>query len=115
MRLTLAPLERLLPDGLKVHSRDRLLFQRLSWGALAGCLATLLLAESPILESMELSMLEWHYRSQDERLIAFSNASFYDGRLVTFPGPAGATSIQHVLVSATAVGDPSAPSQMIGT
>jgi signal transduction histidine kinase len=62
MRLTLASLERLLPAGLKVQSRDRLLFQRLFWGALAGCLATLLLAESPILESMEMSMLEWHYR-----------------------------------------------------
>lgn len=62
MRLPLAPIERLLPAGLKVHSRDRLLFQRLFLGAMAGCLATLLLAESPILESMELNMLEWHYK-----------------------------------------------------
>ena len=29
--------------------------------------------------------LRWHYRSQHEDLIAFSNYSFYDGRLVTFP------------------------------
>lgn len=29
--------------------------------------------------------LNWHYRSQDERLIAFSNLSFYGGRLLTFP------------------------------
>lgn len=29
--------------------------------------------------------LKWHYRSQDERLIAFSNYHFYDSRLVTFP------------------------------
>jgi very-short-patch-repair endonuclease len=29
--------------------------------------------------------LIWHYRSQDERLIAFSNYRFYDGRLLTFP------------------------------
>jgi len=29
--------------------------------------------------------LRWHYRSQHEHLIAFSNDSFYDGRLVTFP------------------------------
>ncbi|MFC2071217.1 AAA domain-containing protein [Chloroflexota bacterium] len=29
--------------------------------------------------------LRWHYRSQDERLIAFSNYSFYDGKLLTFP------------------------------
>ncbi|WP_157767817.1 AAA domain-containing protein [Actinosynnema pretiosum] len=31
-------------------------------------------------------MLEWHYRSQDERLIAFSNDAFYGGKLITFPG-----------------------------
>lgn len=30
--------------------------------------------------------LRWHYRSQHEDLIAYSNFSFYDGRLVTFPG-----------------------------
>ena len=30
-------------------------------------------------------MLRWHYRSQHEHLIAFSNESYYDGRLVTFP------------------------------
>lgn len=29
--------------------------------------------------------LKWHYRSKDERLIKFSNAIFYDNRLVTFP------------------------------
>jgi very-short-patch-repair endonuclease len=30
--------------------------------------------------------LTWHYRSQDERLIAFSNRHLYSDRLVTFPG-----------------------------
>ena len=30
--------------------------------------------------------LRWHYRSMHEALIAFSNVSFYEGRLVTFPG-----------------------------
>ena len=34
---------------------------------------------------MASKMLRWHYRSQHEHLIAFSNESFYDGRLVTFP------------------------------
>lgn len=29
--------------------------------------------------------LEWHYRSQHESLIAFSNSRYYDNRLVTFP------------------------------
>ena len=31
--------------------------------------------------------LRWHYRSKHESLIAFSNARFYDGRLVVFPSP----------------------------
>ena len=31
--------------------------------------------------------LRWHYRSQDERLITFSNLHFYDSKLVTFPNP----------------------------
>ena len=31
--------------------------------------------------------LRWHYRSQHESLIAFSNHSFYDGDLVLFPSP----------------------------
>ena len=31
--------------------------------------------------------LRWHYRSRHEDLIAFSNGSFYDGRLLTFPSP----------------------------
>ena len=30
--------------------------------------------------------LSWHYRSLDERLIAFANTQMYDGKLVTFPG-----------------------------
>ncbi|TVS10258.1 MAG: DUF4011 domain-containing protein [Planctomycetaceae bacterium] len=31
--------------------------------------------------------LRWHYRSQHESLIAFSNEKFYDGELVIFPSP----------------------------
>lgn len=31
--------------------------------------------------------LRWHYRSQHENLIAFSNHSFYDSDLVLFPSP----------------------------
>src|SRR5690606_23243414 len=30
--------------------------------------------------------LMWHYRSQHESLISYSNYSFYEGRLHTFPG-----------------------------
>ena len=32
--------------------------------------------------------LRWHYRSEDERLIQFSNHSFYEDRLITFPSSA---------------------------
>ena len=32
--------------------------------------------------------LTWHYRSRHESLIAFSNARYYGGGLVTFPSPA---------------------------
>ena len=44
--------------------------------------------------------LNWHYRSKDERLIAFSNAqaSLYNWRLTTFPGVTGADCLSHVLV-----------------
>jgi very-short-patch-repair endonuclease len=33
------------------------------------------------------SRLKWHYRSAHESLIAFSNVSFYDADLYTFPSP----------------------------
>ncbi len=32
-------------------------------------------------------MLTWHYRSEDESLIAFSNREYYEGKLSTFPTP----------------------------
>jgi very-short-patch-repair endonuclease len=43
-------------------------------------------------------LLEWHYRSEDERLITFSNAHVYTGRLVTFPSARGQEAIRHILV-----------------
>ena len=43
-------------------------------------------------------LLEWHYRSEDERLIAFSNAEVYSSRLYTFPGARGHEAIRHELV-----------------
>lgn len=35
--------------------------------------------------TMPTTMLRWHYRSRDESLIAFSNHTIYDDRLITFP------------------------------
>lgn len=49
-------------------------------------------------------LLRWHYRSQDDRLIGFSNAHIYDRSLVTFPGTAGDGCLTHVAV--TADGEP---------
>jgi very-short-patch-repair endonuclease len=43
-------------------------------------------------------LLEWHYRSEDERLITFSNSAIYSGRLITFPSARGQEAIRHVLV-----------------
>jgi len=43
-------------------------------------------------------LLEWHYRSEDERLITFSNTHIYSGRLVTFPSARGHEAIRHILV-----------------
>jgi very-short-patch-repair endonuclease len=43
-------------------------------------------------------MLTWHYRSEDERLIAFSNHNIYDSGLTTFPGAASDGCLRHVLV-----------------
>ena len=42
--------------------------------------------------------LDWHYRSRDEALIAYSNHRIYGGRLVTFPGPGGTGAVHHELV-----------------
>ena len=43
--------------------------------------------------------LNWHYRSRDEALIAYSNHRIYGGSLVTFPGPGGPAAVRHVLVT----------------
>ncbi len=46
---------------------------------------------SPAAPAEGYATLGWHYRSQDERLITFSNAQpyLYDWSLTTFPGVAG--------------------------
>jgi hypothetical protein len=38
--------------------------------------------------SLGATLLEWHYRSRDDALIAFCNQAFYEGRLHTVPTPA---------------------------
>jgi very-short-patch-repair endonuclease len=51
-----------------------------------------------LLPFLNFRMLEWHYRSHDERLIAFSNTHLYDRGLTTFPGTIGPECMRHVLV-----------------
>lgn len=46
--------------------------------------------------------LRWHYRSQDERLIAFSNDQIYHRDLVTFPGTQQQNPLRLVLVNGIA-------------
>ncbi|HEY1346919.1 MAG TPA: AAA domain-containing protein, partial [Streptosporangiaceae bacterium] len=48
------------------------------------------------------SPLTWHYRSRDERLVAFSNARIYGGALTTFPGVIRDDCLRHVVVGAGA-------------
>ncbi|MCY3562622.1 MAG: AAA domain-containing protein [bacterium] len=42
--------------------------------------------------------IDWHYRSRDERLIAFSNHNIYHGSLTTFPGAGVDDCLQFELV-----------------
>jgi len=44
------------------------------------------------------TMLGWHYRSRSESLISFSNAAFYQGRLLTVPDRAGERATQKPIV-----------------
>ena len=43
--------------------------------------------------------LTWHYRSRDERLVAFSNDRIYGGALTTFPGVARDDCLRHAVVA----------------
>lgn len=43
--------------------------------------------EEAVAAGVSETLLTWHYRSQDESLIAFSNDHYYDRRLATFPAP----------------------------
>ncbi|MYT73759.1 MULTISPECIES: AAA domain-containing protein [unclassified Streptomyces] len=44
--------------------------------------------------------LKWHYRSRDERLIAFANHTIYNDTLVTFPGTTQASPLRLDIVDA---------------
>jgi superfamily I DNA and/or RNA helicase len=50
------------------------------------------------------TMLGWHYRSRSESLISFSNAAFYQGRLLTVPEVALPVQVGEIVVKASADG-----------
>lgn len=47
---------------------------------------------------VQIRNLQWHYRSRDEKLIAFSNLHIYDSSLTTFPGAQQDGVLQYVHV-----------------
>jgi very-short-patch-repair endonuclease len=59
-----------------------------------GGFDSILRALSGVLPQAE---LKWHYRSRDERLIAFSNEKFYRSSLVTFPGIGAGECLTHMV------------------
>ncbi len=63
--------------------------------ALVGDIESLLDAADALLRD---KMLQWHYRSRDDRLIAFSNSYIYGGSLTAFPGAVVDSPISHCLV-----------------
>ncbi len=71
-------------------------------GLLTEDIESLLQAFANALPLSQVKHLAWHYRSRDERLIAFSNAHIYapnGNPLVTFPGAEKDESLRHVLVT----------------
>ncbi len=51
------------------------------------------------------TLLGWHYRSRSEGLISFSNAAFYEGRLLTIPDRVTAHGTSRISVGAASDGD----------
>lgn len=92
----MAPLKRFLVEATRREGRDGLVFQRLFWGAIAGCIAAIFLAESPLLETLELGMLRWRYKvsthlaplartqSRDICIVAFDDSSQFDLGIARF-------------------------------
>ncbi len=70
-------------------------------GLLTEDIESLLQSFANALPLNQVKHLAWHYRSRDERLIAFSNAHIYapnGNPLVTFPGADTGDCLRHVLV-----------------
>lgn len=98
MRLIGDTLLRFCPLGIRNKGHHSLVWQRVFWGAVAGCLASIFLFESPLLETLELEMLRWRYRvstqiarcwHQPEQykelvIVAFDDSSQFDLGIARF-------------------------------
>jgi very-short-patch-repair endonuclease len=58
-------------------------------------------------------VLQWHYRSRDERLIAFSNTHIYDHMLTTFAGVGGQCVLSYVPVTWQPGDEPNSPTSEV--
>jgi hypothetical protein len=59
--------------------------------------------------------LTWHYRSQDESLIAFSNDAYYNNKLSSFPTPDGVDGKKDFGISFVKVDSGTAPKKFLQT
>ncbi|HEY9792174.1 MAG TPA: CHASE2 domain-containing protein, partial [Candidatus Obscuribacterales bacterium] len=80
------------PAAAALQRKHSLVFQRLFWGALAGCLVAVFFGDSALLENLELNMLDWRYKtadtlapkpaaarlSKDIAIVAFDDSSQFD-------------------------------------
>jgi signal transduction histidine kinase len=83
---------KMLKPTTAAQTKHSLVFQRLFWGALAGCLMAVFFGDSPLLENLELNMLDWRYRnaaqlaqktaparaSKEIAIVAFDDSSQFD-------------------------------------
>ncbi|MEV4625810.1 AAA domain-containing protein [Micromonospora sp. NPDC049523] len=75
--------------------------------ALTDDVESLLQSFATALPLSQVKHLAWHYRSRDERLIAFSNRHIYapnGNELVTFPGAVAGDCLSHILVDQGPIG-----------
>jgi signal transduction histidine kinase len=103
-----------------LQRKHSLVFQRLFWGALAGCLVAVFFGDSALLENLELSMLDWRYKtadtlapkpaaarlSKDIAIVAFDDSSQFDLGCPRFNDSAAQATLGDIL-DTVEKGDPS--------
>jgi signal transduction histidine kinase len=109
-----ATLQRLNPFARRSSSAGKhaLAFQRLFFGALAGSLMAFFFGDSPLLENLELGMLEWRYKlaeqlssatqpgphvSKDIAIVAFDDSAQFDLSCPRFNDPVSQGRLAYIL------------------